>query len=320
MPSLRALLAFACFSLAGCQQGSEDRGVVSLADFAKQAEEAACTRAVRCGWFPDVATCTTASTWKTDQLVASSKAGRIQYDGKAAAACIEAVAGLGCNLTDQTDDLPPACTRAFVGNVTAGGACFVDDDCASGSCGGRACTPPAGCCAGACNASAPALVPAGGSCYPPGGSGECAEGTYCDNSSTGATCVTGLVLGQPCDPAGAQSVGCQPPGLCQPSASALGGTCMPPPFEGEPCDPSATMCNASVDFCDGTGLCVRKLAVGVPCPDGAGCVDYAFCASGTCVSQQRAGEACDDQQADTCMGTLVCRAGVCALPTQAVCP
>ena len=311
----------ACLLPAGCGGGSSGPAVLPLADLAGKAEQAVCSQEVRCGWFPDVANCQAASVWKMEPLVASIHAGRIQYDGKAATACMEALTALGCNLTDQSEDTaPPACESAFTANVAVGGTCLLDDDCASRNCAGKACSLPVDCCVGTCAAETRvATIPAGGSCYPPGGSGFCAAGTYCNNTTTGGTCVTGIVLGQPCDPAGEKSVGCQPPGNCRPSPSALGGTCMPPPAEGEPCDAGAAVCNSSLDDCDNTGTCVRKAAVGTPCSGRSGCVDYALCSSGTCVSKKKPGEACDVQQVDPCMGVLVCNGGFCALPSDPVC-
>ena len=79
------------------------------------------------------------------------------------------------------------------------------------------------------------------------------------------------------------------------------------------------MCNSSLDYCDNTGTCVRKLTVGMPCPDRSGCVEYAVCASETCVSQKKPGEACDGEQVDPCMGVLVCGGGICVLPSDPVC-
>jgi len=245
MPSVRLTVVVGLL-LASCR-GGDGSSVIPLAEFTEQAQQAACSRAVRCGWFPDIASCKSSSTWKTGQLVASTHAGRVRYDGKAAVDCLRSTAAFGCNLTDRTDQ-PPACAKAFVGIVATGGACFVDDDCASGSCSGRACSPPAGCCAGTCDAEAPTRAPAGGGCYP---RDTCSDGTYCDNSQ--GICVTGIVMGQPCDPTSVRSTGCLPPALCQPSDSPLGGTCVPPPAEGEPCDPASTTCNSSLDYCDGGG-------------------------------------------------------------------
>jgi len=320
MPSPRLPVVLACVLSVGCQGRPQSNDVLPLADLAEKAEQAVCSQEARCGWFPDVASCKLASAWKMDPLVASIKAGRIQYDSKAAAACIAALTALGCNLTDQSDDAPPACMSAFRGSVAVGGTCYMDDDCVSGNCGGKACSLPVDCCAGTCVAEAKVpTIPVGGSCYPPGGSGNCAEGTYCDNSSAGGTCVTGIVLGQACDPVGLQSAGCQPPGTCRPSSGALGGTCTPPPAEGETCDANAAVCNSSLNYCDNTGTCTLKLAVGMPCPDRGGCVDYAVCSSGTCVAKKKPGEACDGAQVDPCMGVLMCSGGICALTSDPAC-
>jgi hypothetical protein len=103
----------------------------------------------------------------------------------------------------------------------------------------------------------------------------------------------------------------------------MGGTCTLPPAEGQPCNAITTSCNSSNDYCDAvSGKCARRSAVGMPCPQGAGCVDYARCDSNTltCVSQGRAGETCNDSPGPGCMGSLVCN-GTCALPSApSVCP
>ena len=100
-----------------------------------------------------------------------------------------------------------------------------------------------------------------------------------------------------------------------------------PPAEGENCDPSAGIspppCNSMLDYCDDlTSVCLRKIAVGMPCPNGKGCVDYAYCDPGTltCVAKGRAGEACDDHDYSGCMGSLIC-VDTCVLPSiPSVCP
>jgi hypothetical protein len=307
--------------LAGCQDKPRGDGSLPLANLVERGEQAVCSQEVRCGGFPDVASCIASSVWDLGSLVVSINAGRIRYDGRAAAACIQALAALGCNLGDRSDDAaPPACASAFMATVTVGGTCYLDDDCVSGNCSGKACSLPVDCCPGTC-AAGPRVptVPVGGSCYPPGDSGNCAEGTYCDNMNAGGTCVTGVGLGQPCDPDVVKSAGCQPPGLCRSSQSALGGTCMPPPAEGQSCEPGGALCNSSLDYCSNAGTCVPRLAVGMPCPDRVGCVDYAVCSSGTCISKIRPGEACGGQQGDPCMGVLLCSGGICALPSDPPC-
>ncbi len=94
---------------------------ISLSDFPAAAVDADCSRAARCGLVPDkascvaasnpdigqlpctvsglaaTATCVAASNPDIGQLSADVTAGRVRYDGKAAAACLDALRSLSCN-------------------------------------------------------------------------------------------------------------------------------------------------------------------------------------------------------------------------------
>ena len=81
---------------AGCGGG------LDLDDVEHRAIEAACTREVRCGYAPDVASCiddTQLSPWYASyirSLVAAAKAGAVTYDADAAAACFDLSATATC--------------------------------------------------------------------------------------------------------------------------------------------------------------------------------------------------------------------------------
>jgi hypothetical protein len=74
---------------------------ISLSDFPAAAVDAGCSRAARCGLVPDKASCVAASNPDIGQLSADVTAGRVRYDGKAAAACLDALRSLSCNYSDQ---------------------------------------------------------------------------------------------------------------------------------------------------------------------------------------------------------------------------
>jgi hypothetical protein len=66
------------------------------------------------------------------KVEADVTAGKITFDGQAAADCIAGIAAPTCS-TYWTDgpDWPAACDRAMVGTVADGGACDIDFECAS---------------------------------------------------------------------------------------------------------------------------------------------------------------------------------------------
>lgn len=325
MPSLRlpTTIPLVLALTAGCDGGGSG-GPVPIADLEARLLDASCGIQTRCAGFPDVATCKASLVSNTAHLVAGVNAGRIQYDGNAAAACIDIIGSLGCNLTDTPDNPPVACANTFKGSVLAGGTCYGNEECVSGECGNMSCPSSGTCCSGTCEDGSPASnpVPAGGDCSRAGVT--CADGTRCMGSSDlGAVCTPGAALGEACATSGMGGIECLNHGVCLPSSSALGGTCAAPPAEGEACDTMTGQCNSSLDYCDPVAAkCVRKLGPGQPCPYGTGCVDYAVCASGTCVQEKKLGEICDDGQTSAiCMGVLQCEGGVCVQPElTGVCP
>jgi hypothetical protein len=311
MPRLRQLAVLWPLLLgANCH---ESGGAVPLGELEARAAEAICEYATRCESFPNVAACKASLSSRTGQLIASVNAGRLAYDGNAAAACLDALRATGCNLTDPPEDAEVPCFSTFKGTLAAGAACYINEECASGSCSNMSCPSASACCTGACEdlpvVSSP--LPAGGDCSRP--NVVCAPGTYCNYAGSSSVCTVGPAQGEACDPAEIASGRCLNHAVCVASGSALGGTCTAPPAEGETCDPNGGGCNSSLDYCDpAAAKCVRKLAPGMACPTGSECVDYASCLSGTCVALKRLGEACDDTLSiPACLGALYCSSGVC---------
>ena len=74
-----------------------------------------------------------ASYYDTAAVQAEISAGKITFDGSAAASCIAGMSAAPDCATYWTDgaDYPAACDTALVGSVADGGACTIDFDCAN---------------------------------------------------------------------------------------------------------------------------------------------------------------------------------------------
>ena len=317
MPSLSQLHTAVVVSMltVGCGGSS---GLVPLSDLTVREIDAYCRYDVKCGFLPDFATCKALATdtSTTDQLVASVNAGRIQYDGDAAAVWIAAIADRGCDHSDVPGNgALLAYVNTFKGMVGGGGACFIDQDCVSAQCDLSWCLPSEPCCSSICTDGRPISNPVavGGDCS--ASNAVCVEGSYCSYAGTPGSsagiCTAGLALGQPCDPYLVASPVCLFGTICRISGSALGGTCMAAPAEGEDCFLSGSICNSHLDACSSNSKCLRKIALGQPCTMDSTCVDYALCVSGTCIEKKKLGEACDPSLSDGCMISLACSGGTC---------
>ena len=298
---------------------------LSLSDLPAAATDALCTYAARCGQMPDVATCKAASLTEMGRISADVGAGRVNYDGKAAAACLNAVRSGSCNHSDPFNaGEPQVCKDAFRGTVASGGACYDGAECVSGSCSGTACSGSSTCCQGTCDvsASSAAAIPIGGSCS--GTGAVCASGSFCHYGTT-AICTAQAAAGQSCETSYSSS-SCVAGAYCVANSSNT-GICGRLPAEGQNCYPTGgsdpAACDSMLDYCDSVSLkCVPRIAVGGDCSAGAACVEYATCdATGRCVAEARAGEVCDDANGPRCLGALKCSSGTCALPpATTVCP
>ena len=317
-----ALVASTLFAMAGC----DDDPSIPIGALANKFASAECDVGVRCGSYPDKATCMASLVVDLGQLKADVDAGRVKYDGNAAATCMtafESTAGPGgCSVTNSLSAAQPAaCRTIFTGEVAIGGACFASYECQSGSCDTSGCSTGTACCAGSCVASIdPTSAPIGMACSTLLSS-SCVDGAFCEGSASGGTtgtCVLKLAAGQPCT---------STVGQCQPGLVCLEGSqiCGKLPAEGAPCAANG-LCDAENDYCDPTtGLCAPRVAPGAACPTGSECVAYAACdpATDTCVALGTAGSSCSAAASTPCLGSLTCVAatGVCtAPPPAAVCP
>jgi hypothetical protein len=293
---------------------------IALSDLPAAATDILCTYAARCGEMPDVDSCKAAGGTDMGQLLADVKAGKTKYDGKAAAACLDAMSSMSCNYSDPVNDGEQACKDTFKGTVAAGGDCFINEECISMQCElTGTCTIGVACCAGTCTAGP---VGIGSGCS--WGGPVCVDTAYCPSELV-ATCMARAAVGQSCDTSSPED-SCVAGAYCVANGSNT-GTCGKLPAEGQSCYPTGASywpaCDSMLDYCDNVTLkCVPKVAVGSVCSVSVSCVDYAACdATGRCAALAGAGEVCDDLTEPRCLGSLLCSSGTCALPpATAVCP
>jgi len=288
-------------ALGACGGGN---GTVAITDLGPRVQQASCAHEVRCGVYPDEATCEAAfSTVDFGQLQVDVAAGKTSYDGKAVADCLAVVRDQSCSITVELSTPAPAvCARAIVGTLGTGAGCYSDEECASGSCDTSACTSTS-CCLGTC-AAAMTTVAIGGDCSAPTAS--CVDGSICQAGATGgATCVAKVAAGQPC----AALTECAPGTLCVNDATTGQSICGNLPTHGASCAASQ-FCDAATDYCNlTTGLCTSRVAAGGACPSGGECVAAAFCdaTTATCKAYGKTGAACTssgDCFANDCVGSV----------------
>jgi hypothetical protein len=289
--------------LPACAGGSAP---VPLEEAASRSAAASCEAGLRCGLFPDEASCAGAVEPELGQLRLDVSAGKIIYDAEAVGACFDALASLRCDDYRTAD--PASCRRALTGTVADGDPCHLVDDCRSGDCDMSGCARGLACCAGICGPSS-TTVADGASCAD--AAVRCADGSYCAGFGAAALCARRGVVGADCDARGQCADGLD----CLRARVGTQGTCGPYPKSGEACsrEPDDN-CGDVRFYCDQVTLrCTKRLAVGVNCSHSpSGCVLYAGCeaSSGKCVALARAGAPCD--VAVGCLGLLPCTSGVCA--------
>jgi hypothetical protein len=325
----------------------------SFDDYPRELEEAICEWQHACHVYEKRRDCVEAlaidSDPRFDYLRTSVAAGRIEYDGDAAADCFDAIRERGCEVREPEEE--PSCAAALRGRMGRNGPCMDSAECAEGGvCGfDPGCFEQ--CCVGACRVR-PDPLAIGAPC---GGGIACVEGAYCGVDPGGAQVCVPLVavggdcsLGQGCaessvcDGAVCRKlelaqvgercdgfVECAEPARCTYEGDR-GQFCRIAPQLGAPCDPQGIGCARFDTTCDP----VSKLCVLLPTP-GAGCdyqcAEYAECRNltsggpSTCVHKAGAGDACGDA-GDVyidCLGALECADGTCELPTvepEPLCP
>jgi hypothetical protein len=287
---------------------------------------ASCRINVLCDEQPDEATCV-ASTRSLESFFATMQvdiaAGTVEYDARAARACVETFDGVAsCTLTQiaaTRRSLETVCGQVFRGTVPAGGTCFFNEECANrGRCDTLNCV--AGCCAGTCVART--IVPAGGDCSAV--EAECVDGTACDFADATAT----RLICKPLLPAGAScstADDCVSPYSCvTPDPLVNAGACTAPPGHGQPCGATSGfsgLCNDGRDSCDpSTAVCVSATPVSGACSTtNTVCAGSAACDGTTCVARGAPGATCDPATSRPCLGDLQCDGtNHCTLPPAGV--
>lgn len=304
------LFALICMSPA-CDFFDDDSGdpgsYVAYEDIETAYKDAYCTHAANCGLFPDKTACLTADiddlTLRSDVL-AGIQAGKIFYDGNAVKKCLDALAAVTCDTTDEDSrGLPPVCNQFTHGLGMQGDECFADAECISGTCSGETDAPT--CQPGTCiGNTAPTYEPAalGESCSSFAG---CVSGAYCDNLTF--TCAPLKMQGTACefidecayglacvyDTTGSSTcaalpgpnerctsgVPCRDEGFYCDLNSAT-PTCKPLGLASATCT-TDTQCSRFYP-CDSTGHCAKLPGVGQSCIDTFKCFDEGtFCDTNT---------------------------------------
>lgn len=257
--------------------------------------------------------------------------GRMTFDARAAKDCVEALEPLATTCWGPEADLEAwdpvlegACDRVLAGTVASGGACWFDEECATGSCSASGDTCP-------------------GVCRPPVvEGGACSRNAMCDTGLTcsGSKCVrpvteeTPLPAGSPCD---VFSTPCEPHLRCASASVGASPTCVDRLEEGAACRRPGAGLGISSPECRGNmvcrglmlddqgevlveGECATPGDVGGACSprlghpgkdeSSTGCFLGILCDETTerCVSLPGDGEACVQ---DECDQTAYCDRGTC---------
>jgi hypothetical protein len=273
------------------------------------------------------------------RFVASIQAGRLGFDGAAAATCASSLAAVSTCAGSSMDTLA-GCDQVFTPRVALGGTCasfyvvigtnecMGDAYCKEGA--NYACTgvctakvPLGGACdilsdvrctSGAtCDSGSktcvtpPPPASAGGACGG-AGQGSCPTGFYCGTSSADGG-AAGVCLAQQTSGPCTTSTQCASTFAC---AGPTGGkSCAPFKTVGASCTPGWRECDP-LGFCGSDGKCTDTwVAAGQPCGaiggENISCAFGAYCeaallSSGTCQAKKQPGDACTGVAADECDG------------------
>lgn len=292
-------------SLSTCEGGS----ALSLDDYERAIVRRWCANFEHCGHLPSEEECHAMPFSGLGQVKSSVKAGKVHYDGAAAADCI---AFYEANTNACTPVFSTRCVDTFRGTLEIGDACLMPVECKSGSCDMGGCDGDGACCRGTCIAG-PRQVALGGNCS----DGVCVAGAFCTHrpGDEGLVCHALLKEGETCGPAGICAFGL----FCPPIDAGVAQVCMRNPNRGEPCN-GLLSCDSAQDLCDPETLtCVPRRAVGDPCGVEAVCVGYAHCEDSVCVAFPKLGEPCDTD--GRCQAFLVCSNDTCSIaPPPPICP
>ena len=242
--------------IAGSGAGS---GNVPLGEFVAGFVAAQCEMFVRCGLASDQSYCVAMQLplGRMDRLtaeVASVEAGKAKYDGNKARACLNAVAGIGCDgfWAGSPGAINTACQGIFSdGTAADGDACHSKVECHQGSRCLLKADPCTGTCAGITSVGCQDDV-------------DCRSGQVCDASwPAEGTCV------DPTPPGATAGSRCGTYKACAPGFyCSFGDGCQPQGKEGDFCDGWIGSCGAGL-VCTATLVspqtCRKYAAKGEPC-------------------------------------------------------
>lgn len=293
-----------CLAAAACGSGGGTGGVgggvgnsVPYDQYTNQSYKVICAHYATCGIARSETSCTQyyetllgayATSAATSYYDDAIKAGKIAYDGAAAARCLNGYANASCSLAAL---LAPSndCASIYVGQVQVGSACRFGQ-----------CVPSAYCsadvdkvCPGTCKARVQAggtatsgvecaagLVLISGTCSQPPG-----EGAGCAPvSGTPALCAPGLVCAadtKKCTKPRVSSATCSATEPCDTFYRCVNGTCTPPGDVGDDCATSTSGLSCKLElYCKGTGttrVCAERLGEGGSCTTGSDCLPTLRC-------------------------------------------
>ncbi|HEY5947447.1 MAG TPA: hypothetical protein VIV40_18215 [Kofleriaceae bacterium] len=315
---------------AGCgDDGGDPDHYVAIDQVAAAYHDASCQYLVRCGQFPDQATCIAAhltTSFVVDpNLLAAVRAGHVIYNGTYVKDCFDALAQRSCDKTSESARVVPgACRLYWSGTLTAGQSCFIDEECVSQQCSGG--LGELGCQVGNCVGDTPPDTQPAALGRPCNSTYGCLSNAYCDSALL--ECVLLKDVGEPCT----QSSECDYGLGCEGSVGAR--TCRALPTVGQPCPDF--VCRDDGLYCSGaTGTCMRVGFASTACASGAECSTYYPCDfnTGTCKQGAASGESCSSTNrcflegtfcdsstfvcaplranGSPCTGDLECESGAC---------
>lgn len=288
-------------SLVAC--GDDDSGnggpYVGVDEIAAAYKQASCTYLVRCGAFPDQASCVDAAIgdgfFVDANVIAAIHEGTISYNGNALAACFEAVAMRECDRTSISyRSVPLVCSTYAHGTLPAGAECVLDQECISQQCAKE--SSELTCTHGTCigdTAPTTSRLSIGSTCS---GLDQCVTTAYCSTETS--MCTKLAVAGAACS----NSDECDYGLACLGQTGAR--TCRAAPTEGQPCPDNA--CRDEGLYCDAAGTCTRWSLPPAACSSTLACSPYYPCDfnTGTCKRGPGLGEPCSSANRCFSAGTF----------------
>lgn len=280
--AVRSISLVCLLLMAACSDSDKPETAKNVDDYVAAWRAEYCDYQIRCGMFPDVATCEAQDrTPAVDpDVVAAVHAGFVEFHADVGEQCLAALAARTCDATAMADrlwDLP--CYGTFTGTRHDSEACALDRECVSGECSfsSPACTEGFLCCSGTCKGDvAPPLAMLNDSCR----AAPCGEG-LCNR--TDYTCH------------GLKNIGafCDVDAECAYGSACVDGECTAMVGSGEPCSQTTRTCKVTGETCHtASGVCERGQPLGGACTDPWDCAAGA-CQDGVCVDlRAHPGERC----------------------------